>query len=65
MTSITLTNGHNYLVMTTGTITGATLSGTTLSFTNSAQIDLIDLGAGTRSTGPSVCLVTSEGVSSL
>lgn len=65
MTAITLTNGHDYMVMTNGTISNPSLSGTTLTITSTSQFDLIDLGAGTRTGGPSVVIVSASGVTSL
>lgn len=65
MTSITLMNGHDYMVMTSGTVSNPSLNGTTLTLTSSAQFDLIDLGIGSRSGGPSIVIVSASGVTSL
>ena len=58
---INLTAGHNYLVTSSDSVSSASLSGNVLTIANSGKIDVIDLGAGTRTDGPVVLLMTPDG----
>ena len=60
--SIVLDAGHDYIVMSEDVIASAEVSGNTLAICNEGPIDVIDLGAGSRSGGPSVMIADSERV---
>lgn len=65
MTQITLETGHDYIIATNGTVANISLTNNVLTLTNSAPLDLIDLGKGTRTSRASVCISSIDGVMSI
>lgn len=59
---ITLINGHNYIVTSAESVSSATLENNVLTIANTGKIDLMDLGAGSRSGGAIVMLVSPDNV---
>jgi len=59
---IQLTAGHNYIVTSAENVDSATLDDNVLTISNTGKIDLMDLGAGSRSGGAIVLLVAPDNV---
>ena len=59
---INLTAGHNYIVTSADSVESAELNGNVLTIANSGKIDVIDLGAGSRTDAPVVMLSTPDDV---
>jgi len=61
--NINLTAGHSYLVFSESEITSSSITNNVLSIGNTGEMDLIDMGIGTDTTGEArVTLVCPSGV---